>query len=160
MKIVSATGHRPDKLGGYGDDVFDRLSRFAFSVLDKYESDTAIISGMALGWDQAVSKAALGHGMRLIAAVPFKGQESRWPLPSQARYQDLLAQASKVVVVCDGSYSAWKMHERNKWMVDRASEVLALWNGTDGGTKNCVDYAVKKDKTILNVWDDWQKWQG
>lgn len=29
MAILAATGHRPDKLGGYSDEVLSRLTQFA-----------------------------------------------------------------------------------------------------------------------------------
>lgn len=38
-------------------------------------------------------------------------------------------------------------------MVDRLIEendrLIALWDGTPGGTKNCVDYAKKKGKPVI-----------
>ena len=38
-------------------------------------------------------------------------------------------------------------------MVDRSDSIVALWNGTSGGTKNCIDYAEKKGKPIINLWE-------
>jgi hypothetical protein len=34
---------------------------------------------MARGWDLALAKAAVELGLPLFAAIPFVGQESRWP---------------------------------------------------------------------------------
>ena len=45
------------------------------------------------------------------------------------------------------------MQERNIFMVDRADEILAVWNGTSGGTKNCIDYAKKQNKIITNIYN-------
>lgn len=50
--IICATGHRPNKLGGYGRDVYARLVKLAYDYLAVQKPD-AVISGMALGWDQA-----------------------------------------------------------------------------------------------------------
>lgn len=157
MKIIAATGHRPDKLGGYGDVSAALLTAFAGTMLNKYEGKIAVVSGMALGWDQAIAVAALARDIDLVAAVPFKGQERKWPQEAQRRYREILDRAKKVVYVCEEGYAAYKMHHRNKWMVDRATEILALWNGSAGGTKNCVDYAILKNKSVVNVWGDWQK---
>ena len=34
-------------------------------------------------------------------------------------------------------------------MVDRSDFVLAFWNGTKGGTGNCVEYAKKQGKPVV-----------
>src|SRR3546814_12439463 len=51
--ILAATGHRPGKLGGYGEDVLARLRKGARSFLERERNATAAISGMALGWDRS-----------------------------------------------------------------------------------------------------------
>jgi uncharacterized phage-like protein YoqJ len=43
------------------------------------------------------------------------------------------------------------MQIRNEWMVDRADQVIAIWDGTSGGTANCVEYATKMNKPILRI---------
>lgn len=154
--IVSGTGHRPDKLGGYGVDVTNRLVAVARAYLQEAKPER-VITGMALGWDQALGWAAHDEGIPFTAAIPFVNQESRWPALSQTWYKDLLKLADKVVVVSEGGYAAWKMQTRNQWMVDNSDVVLALWNGTDGGTANCVRYAEKKGKPIVNLWEKYGK---
>lgn len=115
------------------------------------------ISGMALGADQIFAQAVLDmtnagfHGIRLIAAIPFVGQESKWPPKSQEKYKELLNQVSHIEIVSSGGYSPEKMQTRNIWMVDRSHIVLAVWDGSSGGTKNCVNYAIKQRKTILHL---------
>ena len=94
-------------------------------------------------------------GIPFTAAVPFYGQESMWPESSQEEYNKLLKVAKDVVYICDKGYAPWKMQIRNEWMVDHCDTVLALWNGTDGGTANCIRYAQKKNKPIINLWDHW-----
>jgi len=111
---------------------------------------------MALGWDQALAQAAVDMKIPFDAAVPFVGQESRWPAESAKRYRSLLSQARNVTVVCDGGYAAWKLQRRNIWMVDHCDAVLALWNGSDGGTANCVRYADGK-RPVINVWNEWAR---
>lgn len=41
--------------------------------------------------------------------------------------------------------------QRNQWMVDRADAVLAVWDGSPGGTANCVNYARKVGKPITII---------
>lgn len=153
--ILAATGHRPDKLGGYGQDVSTKLRAVAAAVIQQHRP-FGVISGMALGWDTAWAEAALDAGVPLLAAVPFAGQESRWPQESQRRFRSILERAAKIVTVCDGGYAAWKMQRRNEYMVEHCSALVALWNGTTGGTGNCVAYAERVQKPIINVWDDWR----
>lgn len=149
--IIAATGHRPEKLGGYSPEVANRLRLLAHRYLVDNRPEF-VISGMALGWDQAVAVAALLAGIPFVAAIPFRGQESRWPEHSQRAYHELLAQAVKVVDTGGPGYAVWKMQKRNEWMVDRASKLVALWDGSEGGTANCLAYARKKDKMIENLW--------
>lgn len=44
------------------------------------------------------------------------------------------------------------MQLRNKWMVDKSDIVIAVWDGSEGGTNNCVQYATENKKRIINLW--------
>ena len=37
-------------------------------------------------------------------------------------------------------------------MVDNCTHVLAMWDGSEGGTANCVKYAQAVNKPIINLW--------
>ncbi len=157
--ILAATGHRPDKLGGYVREIelAAGLCMLAYKHLAEMKPDE-VISGMALGWDTAVAEAALMLNIPLICAVPFESQDWVWPKESQEIYRAILARAKQVEIISDGGYAAWKMRERNKWMVDRADAMLALWDGLfPSGTANCIQEAKKKNLPITNVWDEWSK---
>lgn len=154
--IFAATGHRPSKLGGYDFEVFHRLVDLADAYLSLAHSPKRIICGMALGWDMACAEAAYRIGLPFIAAVPFAGQESKWPASSRQTYGRLLKAAYHVEIVCTGGYAAWKMQIRNEWMVARSDEILAMWDGTEGGTANCIEYATRVKKPITNLWAYWK----
>lgn len=151
--IVAATGHRPDKLGGYDEKTRRALGALATEWLH-YNRPDKVISGMALGWDQAVAAACVVLGIPFIAAVPFPNQHVRWPPEAQARYRRLLDKASATTIISD-AYGQKTMQLRNQWMVDRADKMLALWNGSWGGTFNCLEYARKKGVEIENLWAKW-----
>lgn len=152
----AVTGHRPAKLGGYGKDTITFLTEFAIKTLkDIRPRPTRIITGMALGWDQAIADACVVLNTPFIAAVPFRGQKLVWPQVSQGHYNDLLCKAQIVQIVSEGGYEAPKMQIRNEWMVNECEAVIALWDGTTGGTGNCVKYAMNEQKKIINVWDKW-----
>lgn len=158
---VAGTGHRPNKLGGYGNTVVHNRLRevirqelITYKALYYYEEGLEVISGMALGLDQWLAEEALDLDIRVIAAIPCKGQESRWPAHSQEHYHRLLAHPlMSIGYQPDVNYSARVMDLRNRWMVDNSDELLALWNGTRGGTANCYYYAAKKNGYVINLLD-------
>jgi len=59
--------------------------------------------------------------------------------------------ADGVVVVSEGGYSARNMQRRNEWMVDHSDKVLAVWDGSNGGTGNCVAYARSIGREIIRI---------
>jgi uncharacterized phage-like protein YoqJ len=152
MKIA-ATGHRPQKLNNEWDGV-GPLSTKLFELFQKIfnaHNCTQAISGMALGVDMLFAEAALAMEIQVLAAIPFIGQEKMWPQKSQERYQRILDNPLTTKhIVCEGGYAAWKMQVRNKWMVDNCDLLVAVFDGTPGGTKNCVDYARGK-KQIMEI---------
>lgn len=152
--ILAATGHRPDKLGGYSMEIAGGLMMLAVKHIDILKP-TEIISGMALGWDMAVAEAAVFLNIPFVAAVPFTGQAAKWPPESRAIYTALIAKAKSVKIVSPGGFAAWKMQARNKWMVDNADHMLALYNNKGGGTANCIREARRQEKPITNVWVEW-----
>jgi uncharacterized phage-like protein YoqJ len=153
--IIAATGHRPNKLGGYGDDTLERATVLACRFLQD-RKPSSVITGMALGWDTAIALAAQRLRIPYIAAVPFQGQQSMWPMTAKQRYQTLLEAATEVVMVTRGGYSPQAMHLRNRWMVDRCDLLVALWNGTPGGTAACVAYAKQVEREWINLWPEWR----
>jgi uncharacterized phage-like protein YoqJ len=151
--IVAGTGHRPDKLGGYSQQAFDKLVSIATYFLQARKPEL-VISGMALGWDQALAEAAIQQNIPFDAYIPFVGQESMWPRQSQEKYHNLLAKARKVIVCSEGGYSSFKMAVRNRKMVDAADTIVAMYNGDiTGGTANCIEYATTKHKRIINLYE-------
>jgi len=150
--IVAFTGHRPDKLGGYKlpnptyNYVCQEIEKALLELKPK-----KVISGMALGVDQWAANIACKLNIPFIAAVPFQGQERMWPPASKSIYNKLLGRAEEVVIVCEGIYSPSKMQIRNEWMVDRCDQLIAIWDGTKGGTGNCVAYALDLGRPIYRI---------
>lgn len=158
--IVAGTGHRPDKLNGYGISQRQLIKRIAGEYL-ALSGASHVISGMALGWDQALAFAALELSLPVIAAVPFKGQEKRWPAPAQSDYRKLLERCERVEILCGPNVPVTRaMDIRNEWMVDACDEIAALWNGgKEGGTWNCLKYnMLTKRRPVQNMWRDYENY--
>lgn len=149
--IIAATGHRPNKLGGYSPQAFNRLVQVARAYLLEKSPD-GVISGLALGWDQAWAMAALELAIPVHAAIPFEGQQSKWPASSKNLWDGIVRECHSVTFVCEPGYAAWKMQKRNEWMVERCHRVAALWDGSSGGTGNCVKFAESFPRPIDNLW--------
>ena len=150
--IVAFTGHRPDKLGGYKvpNPTYIKVCQDIDKTLKELKPEK-VISGMALGVDQWAAYIAHKLSIPFVAAIPFEKQESKWPASSQETYHLLLKLASEQVIVSPGGYSAEKMQIRNKWMVDHCDKLIAIWDGTLGGTGNCVTYAKSVGKDIYFI---------
>ena len=154
--IVAATGHRPNKLGGYqAPDAYERGVKLAAAYLRWLRPEKGI-SGMALGWDQIFAEACIREGVPFIAALPFAGQDAIWPKKARTIWQRLCDKADEVVIVCKGPYAPAKMLRRNGWMVDHSDRLAALYDGSPGGTHNCIAYARSKQRQIDNLWPIWR----
>lgn len=149
---IAVTGHRPDKIGGY-DFLSTQRRWIRHQLRDKLIENrpTACISGMALGTDQDFAWTAMFLGIPVLAVIPFVGQESRWNASAQAFYRSLLERCYHIQVVCPGEYAAWKMQKRNEWMVDHCELLLAVWDGSSGGTENCLEYAHKIGRRVIRI---------
>jgi uncharacterized phage-like protein YoqJ len=150
--IIAGTGHRPDTLpGGYDALYREALVGSCIAVLKELKP-TKVISGMALGFDQALAEAALELKIPLLAAIPFPAMAHAWPSQSQTRWLKIMERASEVHVI--SLYYYMKTYQkRNEYMVDNCDLVLALWDGSAGGTGNCVRYATKIGKPIKHLWE-------
>lgn len=150
--VVAVTGHRPNKLGGYDipNPLYDLVVAGLVSAFEKFKPDY-VITGMAIGVDQWAAEVCINMNIPFIAAIPFEGQENVWPPKSQAKYQLLLSKAAEKYVICQGGYEPKKMQARNEWMMLACHQVVAVWDGTPGGTQNCLGSATKLGKPVHYV---------
>ena len=150
--IIAVSGHRPQKCGGF--KIPNPTHNYICHNIERIlleEKPNKVISGMALGVDQSFARIAYKLNIPFIAAIPFVGQQSIWPTTAQELYKEILSLAEEVIIVSKGSYSSEKMQIRNEWMVDRADKILGIWNGTNGGTANCIKYALSLGKEIIII---------
>lgn len=168
------TGHRPNKLFGYNlkDDKYQVLYKELTKTIEfciNEENITRFISGGALGVDQIafwlVYKLKEKYpDIKNIVAVPFKNQDKVWTEEQKYWYKKVLEKADEIIYtdeidnfryrineVLVGEYHIEKMKKRNEWMCDNSRIVIAVYDGTKGGTRNCVYYARKSSKSLFRL---------
>lgn len=172
---ICFTGHRPDKLGGYewysdkNQQIRFNLSMLMQRFINKNkDKQIEVMLGGALGLDQFAFdvchriKEDDPDKIKLIMCIPFADQYVKWPSHCQDRYFEQCQLADKRIYVDreegyqlkgidSGIYHVAKLQKRNAYMVDRSDVVFAIWDGSKGGTANCVNYARKKKKTIVII---------
>lgn len=162
-KTCCFTGHRPAKLSfGYDEESPDclRLKVRLLSLIDemRMKGVTSFLSGMAQGVDILAAEAVIDirrtypqDKIRLIAVVPYEGQADRWSEAYRERYFNILAVADEVITL-QHRYTDHCMLDRDRYMVDASAHMIAVYNGSKGGTKYTVDYAISKglNITIIN----------
>ena len=116
------------------------------------------LCGMARGCDQYFAEAVLACRAAgtapeaiLTAMVPCPSQKDGWPAEEQARYDVLLAACSAVEVL-EPVYTPGCMLRRNRAMVQRASLLISVFDGTPGGTASTLRFAAKQGIEILPLW--------
>ena len=155
------TGHRPDKLpSGYARDpaacapLREALARVirqtAAAGFDTFWC------GMALGADTWAAEEVLrlrdeeGVPLRLIGALPCPEQDSRWQPADRQHYRRLLARLDGQHLISE-HYTSWCMNARNRWMVEHAARLIAVFDGSPGGTANTIQYASQKGLELFII---------
>lgn len=150
----SFTGHRPEKLP-WGEDERDPRcleikAKLAASVEAAYQAGCRhFLCGMARGADFYFCEAVLDlrerrPGVTLEAVIPCEEQAARWSERDRDRYYALVA-------ACDGEtmvqrrYDKGCMLRRNRYLVDHAARLIAIYDGMLGGTMYTISYAMKQE---------------
>ena len=147
------TGHRPQKLHMPEEEVCQGLLG---AVMQAYEDGyRTFITGMAMGVDIWAGEAVLKlkeeyPDIRLIAAVPYPGQERNFPLEWKTKYAKLLAQCDQAEILST-EYRKGVFHSRDRWMVDHSSRIIAVYNGEPGGTAMTISYAKKEGLELKGI---------
>ncbi len=155
------TGHRPKSFPWkYNETAPDCvLLKETLAAQIRLLADSGVtdwLSGMALGVDLWCAQIVLSlkeknPALRLHCILLCEGQEVKWPKAEQEQYHSILKRADEVVYV-SRDYHPDCMLERNRYMVDRASILLAVYNGTyRSGTAMTVRYAKEQGTKIMII---------
>ena len=144
------TGHRPQKLPWCLRETDDRCLAtkkwIADTLAELYDAGYRhFLCGMAIGCDTYFAEAVLAlreqHGdVTLEAAVPCADQSKSWNAGQKEKYAALLERCDRKTVFRD-TYSPGCMQERNRYMVDSSSMLVACFDGRPGGTMTTIAYA-------------------
>ena len=160
MTSCAFTGHRPHKLPWGYDEADERCAAVKGALAGQIAALAArgvtdYYTGMARGTDIWASQAVLDlkerlGGIRLRCVLPHLGQDDRWPGAAQELYRGILARADEVVTLSDRYYDGCLL-ARNRYMVDRAAYLLAVYDGSGGGTGYTVRYAGERGRRVIVI---------
>ncbi len=154
------TGHRPQKLPWGYDETDSRCitlkARIADAVLWAYqEGYRHFLCGMAQGCDLYFCEAVLAlraqyPDVTIEAAIPCPTQADAWPEAERRRYRELVGRCDMETMVSD-AYSSSCMQRRDRYMVDHSMLLIAAFDGTAGGTRYTVEYALRQGIELVDV---------
>ena len=149
MKTCAFTGHRPKGLGYPESDercaaLKEKLRALIIRMIEE-EGVTHFISGMAQGVDMYATEIVLElkkqhPQITLECAIPYERQAEQIGMFHQ-KILLLWAGACDRETMLQRQYTPDCLRKRNRYMVDHAEIVLAVWNGSPSGTSQTVWYA-------------------
>ena len=159
MLACSFTGYRPSKL----PFILDKNSEYYLNLYNAIKDEicrlvdcgvTCFLTGMAQGIDLMCGEIILElkqiFDIHLFCVIPCEGQCYGWCEDDKQRYQKLLYGASDIIYTSK-EYFKGCMMKRNRYLVDNAEYILAVYDGKQGGTGATIDYAKKKHRTIIII---------
>lgn len=152
------------------DNLQDKLELIIDTLLDEYET-VICHSGLALGADTIWSIAILNkreqypNRVKFHAEIPFMKQASRWFGESVDFWKYQVEHADyQTLYLPEDEYLSWDMiptwrvnkalDDRNKGMVGASDIVIAIYDGSKGGTGNAVYDANELNKYVLTYHPD------
>ncbi len=154
------TGHRPTKLPWRYQEQDVRCLKLKARIADAIEAVYAdgyrhFLCGMAQGCDLYFCEAVIAFrekhpDVTIEAVIPCPTQADRWPEKERLRYAALVAACDTETLV-SAQYSSGCMQRRDRYMVDHASLLIAAFDGSAGGTRYTVEYAIKREVSVLDI---------
>ncbi len=160
-KVCAITGHRPNKLPWRYDETDSQCVALKAVLAEQIgllaeAGVTQFLSGMAEAVDTWATLSVLdlrekNPSIKLHCILPCTSQEEKWSASSRELYRSILERADSVVYV-SRTYHKNCMLDRNRFLVDHAAALLAVYNGERrGGTAATVRYAQKMGREIIVI---------
>lgn len=152
------TGHRPKNLPwGYNESglKYNLLYAKLYLAIRKCIKNgyTYFLSGMAMSIDMICAEIVINmknkyKNVELECVLPCLSQSAKWSKSYKDRYNKILDRADKITIISE-NYTPQCMMDRNKYMVDNSNMIIAVYNGSQGGTEKTIRYAKAKNLEIL-----------
>ena len=155
------TGHRPSKFPWKYDETDSRCVALKAVLEDQIAAlvnagFTQFLSGMAEATDTwcALSVLSLREknpAIKLHCILPCKEQADKWSASSRDLYRSILERAYSIVYV-SRTYHKNCMLDRNRFLVEHAAALLAVYNGERrGGTAVTMRCMRKMGREIIVI---------
>lgn len=152
-KAYCFSGHRPHKI----DEHNFRLSSWARGAIlySIGEGIDIFITGMSEGWDLICAKEVLElkerYDIKLVCAIPHKNHDKTINSYNMEDYKKIIKKADYVHNVTGIKWFSRCEQIRNEWMVNNSCGQIVCWDGSRGGTFNCIKYADSVGKVRRHV---------
>ncbi len=140
---IAFTGHRHLKY----DDVASGLES-----VHAGNKDAIWITGGAMGLDSHAASFALDNGISLWLVLPFPPRVMSAKWPKSSLYRTILGRSVKECARLSVLHPVFDIsiyQRRNERMVDLCDSLAAFFDGSPGGTANCVRYAQRVGKRVV-----------
>lgn len=160
LLTCSFTGYRPSKLPfGYdkGNEEYRKLyNTLQNEIFQLVNSGVSYFqTGMAQGIDMMCGEIVLElkkvYDIHLFCVIPCLNQCCGWSKDDIEVYERLLKYSSAVTYTSEEEYKKGCMMKRNRYLVDSAEYILAVFDGQKGGTMSTIEYAKKKRRSIIII---------
>lgn len=166
-RACAFTGHRPFRFVFKDDENHPLCRKIKAAMADacltliREQGVRRFISGCAVGVDQwgaeaVISLRAQYPDIRLVCAAPFPDFVAKWT-PEQKQWLRRIWDTADEKGFIRRAYSPEVYFERNRFMVDRAKHLIAVYDresASRSGTGQTVRYAQGLDRRILYIHPD------
>lgn len=159
LKTVAFTGYRTEKIIRSAPSL--NIEKLIFEktlevIKTLYEQGyNTFLCGMAQGFDMLAAEATLRAkedcpDIKLIAVIPFMGQELGYGNTDKERYNRIFENSSSVEMVSN-CYSEYVYFKRNDYLLKNSSLLVCYYSGLRGGTMYTVNRAIRARMPIINI---------
>ncbi|MDE5601579.1 MAG: SLOG family protein, partial [Clostridia bacterium] len=82
---------------------------------------------------------------------PYRNREAGWADKERIKYRRTLAKLDEIRCIYENYIGEECVLERNLFMVNNSSMLIALFNGLSGGRKSIIDYALRQGLEIAII---------
>ena len=148
------TGHRT--YDGSRNEELESAIRALYA--DGYRN---FLCGMAVGFDIESAEVAISlrrelSNLKVVAIIPFNGMQNGFSEEWRSRYERIVAESDKVITLAT-HYSVSIYAQRNNYLVNNSSAVIAYFDGSKGGTAYTVRRAAKSLLRLINLYNNPQQ---